>query len=156
VTIVEYTDFNGQFTAMGNATIQKVLEAYPKDVRVLFRHKPELTDDVGLQAAEAALCADDQGRYWDYRQASFRDQRQLDRDSLIRRAGELGLESRRFEACLDSHDHRKAVEADVAEARRYGLAGSPAFSINGTPLSGAHQFRMFRRLIEVELAPRAL
>jgi hypothetical protein len=151
VTIAEYTDFNGKFTALANTTIQRVLAEYPQGVRVLFRHKPQPADEVGMRAAEAALCAADQNRYWDYRQALFADQGNLARQDLLQRAAKLSLDAVAFEKCLDSGVQRAQIEGDIAEARRYGLAGSPVFSVNGTPLSGAHELRMFRRLIDVEL-----
>jgi protein-disulfide isomerase len=153
-TIIEYTSFNSQFGAMGNQTVREVLEHYPNDVRFIFKQKPEPKDEVGAQAAEAALCAHDQKKYWDYRQKLFEASGQLSRESLTGIARNLSLDVALFGRCLEQRKHQAKVETDGQEARRYGMGGTPAFAVNGTPLSGAHSFRMFRRLIEVELAPK--
>jgi len=151
VTIVEYTDFHSEFARMGNETLKRVIEAYPHEVRILFRQKPEDGDPAAALAAEAALCADGQGRYWDYRQALMSKPGKFDEAELTSRASAIGLSGEAFAGCLSSHSQRAQVEADVKEARRFGLGGTPAFLLNETPLSGAHEFRMFRRLIDVEL-----
>lgn len=153
ITIVEFTDFKQRFCREGNEILGRVIAAYPKQVRVLFRHKPEPNDEVAERAAESALCANEQGRYWDYRTALFVHQDALGADQLIERAKEVGLDVGRFKQCVETHAQRQAVEADVAEASGHGLDGTPVTALNGTPLSGVHDFRFYRRLIELELPP---
>lgn len=154
VTIVEYTDFKSEFGMMGNRTVRQVRESYPDDVRFVFKQKPEPGDELSARAAEAALCANDQGKYWEYRQALFENPGRLGLDSFAGFARNLALDLAPFQRCIDERKHKAKVEADADEARRYGMIGTPAFALNGTPLSGAHAFRMFRRLIEVELGPK--
>jgi predicted DsbA family dithiol-disulfide isomerase len=154
ITIVEFTDFNGRFCPASHDVLAQVVAAYPEDVRVLFRHKPEPDDQVGRRAAEAALCAHEQGRYWDFRVALFRQRGELSVAQLVEHASGVGLDAAKFRGCVDARTHRAAVQADVDEAKHHGLDGSPVAALNGTPLSGVHDFRFYRRLIELQLPRR--
>ena len=103
-------------------------------------------------AAEAAQCAHEQGRFWDYHDKLFANQRQLDAASLKRYAAELELNAEAFATCLDSNRFAADVKRDMAEGQQVGVTGTPAFLINGRFLSGAQPFETFAQIIEEELA----
>ena len=151
IVIYEYTDFESPFGAKGDATVQEILQRYPRDVRIVFRQKPEAEHAHAREAAAAALCADEQDRYMDYRRLLFAGQKDLGAERLKQLAREVGLDRAKFEACLKSDRIAATVSGDIAEAKRYQLEGTPVFSMNGTKLSGAHDFRTFRRIIAMEL-----
>lgn len=154
VTIHEYTDFESPFCADAHRTIERVLHEYGDTAKVVFHQTPSKSHPHARKAAEAALCAHDQGRYWEYRQTLFNNQEHLDRPSLQKHARTAGLDAERFAKCLDSGAKSALIDADIDEAKRNGIEGEPGFAVNGTRLSGAHKFDMFRMLIEVELPPR--
>jgi protein-disulfide isomerase len=102
-------------------------------------------------AAEAGQCAHDQGKFWDFHDKMFQNQRALGADALKGYAVQLGLDANRFNSCLDSGTHKERVLADSAAAGAMGLTGTPAFYINGRFLSGAQPFEAFDLIIKEEL-----
>jgi protein-disulfide isomerase len=154
LVLVEYTDFKSPFCKQAHATVKKLREKYPDSLRVVFRQKPEGEDAQSFRAAEAALCAVDQNRYWEYRERLFANQADLSETNLIAQAREAGLSESAFRECLGSGKHRGAIDEDIKEAREHGFEGSPVFSLGGTRLSGAHEFQTFADLIDTELTWR--
>jgi protein-disulfide isomerase len=152
VTIVEFSDYQCPFCRRVEPTVKQVLERYGDRVRFVYRHFP--LDRIHPQArgaAEAAACADDQERFWEFHDRLFADGSQLDAKSLESYAGELGLDVPRFQKCVAEGRFRDLVERDAAEGRRAGVSGTPAFFINGVKLSGAQPLDQFVEVIDQEL-----
>jgi protein-disulfide isomerase len=132
-------------------TVEQILAAYPKDVRVVWRHLPLSFHPNAALAAEAAQEAFAQAGsegFWKYHDTLFENQKALERADLERYAREQGLDMARFNAALDSRKHKPHVEHDSEEARRAGISGTPGFVINGYFVSGAYPFDTFDRLIQ--------
>jgi len=104
-----------------------------------------------LPAAEAAHCAHDQGKFWEYHDKLFANQQALGDADLKKHAVDLGLNAETFNACLDSGKHRADVQKDGVEGNEAGVTGTPAFLINGRFLSGAQPFDAFKAIIDEEL-----
>jgi protein-disulfide isomerase len=151
VTIVEFSDFQCPFCSRVKPTVQQVMEAYPGKVRVVFRHFPLDNHDLAPKAAEASLCAHDQGKFWEYHDVLFQNQNNLGPEALRQHAQTVGLQAEPFEQCLSSGKHAQKVKKDMEDGRRAGVSGTPAFFINGRMISGAQPFEEFRRLIDAEL-----
>ena len=154
ITIVEFSDFQCPYCQRAMGTIQQVLEKYPADVRLVYRHLPlESIHPHARAAAEASFCADAQGKFWAYHDKLFENNRALEPADLARYAAELGLDPKAFEACLADAKTREKVDADLAAARTAGITGTPAFVVNGRLLSGAQPAQNFFEVIDEELAP---
>ena len=151
VVIVEFADFECHFCAKAHETVQAVLKAYGNKVRLVFRHYPLSFHPKAPKAAQAAACADQQGKFWELHDALF-DSQELDLDALKMQAKRAGVDVARFEACLDSGDTESLVKRDMAAGQKAGVTGTPAFFINGLMLSGAQPEEAFRKLIDAELA----
>ena len=104
------------------------------------------------KAAEAARCAGEQGKYWEYHDRLFANSRALEVANLKKFAAEMQLDTARFDACLDSGTQAAQVRKDVAEGQRVGVSGTPAFFINGRFLSGAQALLAFQEIIDEVLA----
>jgi protein-disulfide isomerase len=108
-------------------------------------------------AAEAAECAGEQGQYWPMHAVLFAEPSEWDTTEDIARAAfaeyasGIGLDTARFDACMAEGRYRPAVEANIAEGRRMGVTGTPAFIINGKILAGAQPTEVFRRVLDREL-----
>jgi protein-disulfide isomerase len=152
VTIVEWSDFECPFCSRVGPTLKQIKEAYPKDVRVVFRHQPLSFHANAKPAAEASMAAHEQGKFWEYHDKLFQNQKALDRASLEKYAQELGLDTGKFKAALDSGKFRGKVEADSAAGAAVGANGTPTFFINGREFVGAQPFDNFKRVIDEELA----
>jgi protein-disulfide isomerase len=153
VTLVEFSDFQCPFCKRAQQTLARLLERFPGKLRLVYRDFPvDTAHPEARRAAEAARCAHDQGKFWDYHDVLFAKAPRGAPEDLRRYAEQVGLDMEAFERCVSTGAHRTAVQRDVAEGRRLGIAGTPAFFLNGRPLSGAQPLEAFARVIEEELS----
>ena len=154
VTVVVFSDFQCPFCSRAEATVRELEAAYPGKVRFVFKNQPLPFHENARLAAKAALAAGEQGKFWEYHDVLFNHQRELDRASLEGYAEDLGLDLRRFRAALDDSRLDVAVEADVTEAHRLEVKGTPAFFINGRSVQGAQPLAVLRTKVDQALAER--
>jgi protein-disulfide isomerase len=151
VTIVEFSDFQCPFCSRAIGTVDQVMEQYAGKVRLVFRQFPLDFHDKAPKAAQAALCANEQGKFWEMHDAMFKNQGKLDPEDLKATALGLGVDATKFNECLDSNRMKKAVDDDTEAGKKVGVNGTPAFFINGTMLSGAQPLEAFKEVIDAEL-----
>jgi protein-disulfide isomerase len=152
ITIVEFSDYQCPFCGRAEESVKKVLENYKGKVRVVFRDFPLPFHDKAPKASEAAHCAGDQGKYWEMHDKLFANQQALDVAQLKDHAKGIGLDTGKFDKCLDSGEKAKVVESSKKAGEEAGVSGTPAFFINGRPLSGAQPYEKFKEVIDSELA----
>jgi protein-disulfide isomerase len=126
----------------------RILTEYPGKVRLVFKDLPLPFHDGAIPAAEAARCAGEHGRFWEYHDLLFLAQPAFSKADLLGYAARLGLPADSFASCLESGRYREAVKADAAEARAAGVRGTPTFFVNGRRLVGAQPFEAFRTVIQ--------
>jgi protein-disulfide isomerase len=152
VTIVEFSDFQCPFCKRVLPTLEQVLTTYAGKIRLVFRDFPIVTIHPHAQrSAEAAHCAREQGKYWEYHDALFAAQEKFAVTKLSEYAQSIGLDIAAFEQCLASNKYTAEIQKDIADGSQIGVTGTPAFFINGRLLSGAQPFEAFQRIIEEEL-----
>jgi protein-disulfide isomerase len=151
VQIIEFSDFQCPFCFRANPTVAEVLKTYGDRIRFVYRHYPLPNHPNARPAAEAAACAEEQGKFWEFHDRLFADQSRLSDADLKQHAAELGLDAAKFNECFDTHKFQSLVDEDMDAALAAGVSGTPAFFINGRPLSGAQPFENFKRVIDEEL-----
>ena len=151
VTVVEFADYECPYCARAQATLNTIQETYKDQVRLVFKDFPLSFHPQAQKAAEAARCAGEQNKYWDYHDVLFSNTKALQVDKLKQYAADLQLDTARFDACLDSGQQAAAVRRDFAQGSQLGVSGTPAFFINGRFISGAQQFSAFQELIDEAL-----
>lgn len=154
VVIQEFSDFQCPFCSRVTPTVAQILEAYPKDVKVVWRHMPlSFHQDAPLaaEAAQEAFAQAGSSAFWKYHDKLFANQQALGRADLEKYAAELGLDLGRFKAALDSRTHKAVVDGDIEAAKRAGVVSTPAFTINGYPVIGAYPFQQFDKVIKLAL-----
>lgn len=152
VTIVEFSDFECPFCSRVVPTLDQVTESYGDQVRLVFKQFPLRQIHPNAQkAAEASLCAHDQGKFWEMHDAMFADQRNLGVPALKSKAQELGLDTAAFDQCLDSGKYADAVQEDLEQGSEAGVGGTPALFVNGRFLSGAVPYEQIAQVIDDEL-----
>jgi protein-disulfide isomerase len=153
VTIVEFSDFECPYCSRLAKTIKKVAEDYSDSVRLVFRQFPlQRIHPNAQKAAEAALCAADQGKFWEMHDLMFEDQKKLQVDDLKEKAESIGLQKEEFAQCLETAKHAEAIKTDLYDGVRVGVSGTPSMFINGRPLSGLVPYEGFATIIEEELS----
>jgi protein-disulfide isomerase len=153
VTIVEFSDFQCPFCKREAPVVREVLAKYPQDVRLVYRQLPLSNIHPRAQAAaEASLCAHEQGRFWEYHDGLFDSPGNFSDADFARLASSAGLDAKKHASCLADGRTRAQVAADAAAAESVGITGTPAFVINGILLSGAQPASKFSEIIDRELA----
>jgi protein-disulfide isomerase len=151
VTIVEFSDFQCPFCSRLTPTLKAVEEKYGSKVRLVFRQYPLPFHQNAEKAAEASLCALDQGKFWELHDAMFGNQAELGVDQLKAKAASLGLNADKFNKCLDSGEKAPAIQADVKAGSAAGVSGTPAMFINGRFINGAVPIDNITTVIDDEL-----
>ncbi len=153
VTIVEFSDFQCPFCVRAQPTLREVLARYGDRVKLAYRDFPlHQIHPQAQMGAEAARCAGDQGKFWEYHDLLFQGPGQpLDQPALADHAQKLQLDAPKFESCLAAGRHRAAVERDLQDGVTAGVSGTPAFFVNGVLLSGAQPLSAFQKVIDAEL-----
>jgi protein-disulfide isomerase len=152
ITIVEFSDFQCPFCARVDPTVKQLQDVYKDEVQIVWKHYP-LTriHQNAMEAAVAAEAAHSQGKFWQFHDKLLASQSRLSPDQIRQYANELGLDTAKFEADLTSPEIRKRISDDMSEAQRLGVAGTPAFFVNGHFLSGAQPLAGFAKVINSEL-----
>jgi protein-disulfide isomerase len=156
VTIVEFSDFQCPFCGRLAPVLKQVMKAYPTQVRVIFRNLPlRAIHPDAEKAAEAGVCAKLQGKFWEMHDVMYSEQNSLSVDALKEKARRLNLDSKQFDACLDSGQGLAAVKADEEDGSKLGLAATPSSFINGRFVNGAEPFYQWKALIDDEMRRKA-
>jgi protein-disulfide isomerase len=152
VTIVEFGDFQCPYCKQAAASMRTILARHPQDVRLVFRNLPlsKIHPNATI-AAQAAVCADQQGKFWEMHDAMYEDQNSLAVDGLKQTAARLGLDAARFASCLTDGSSAQVLGADGQAARDLGLTGTPYFFINGRPIDGNVPVEQFDNIVADEL-----
>lgn len=153
VTITVFSDYQCPYCVRAEPVLTEVLERYPKDVRVVHRHFPlDSIHPFARPASEAAMCADEQGKFWEYHDGIFARSGKLADGSFAEIAEAVGVESEAFAACLEERRYKDFVEQDFTTGREAGVTGTPSFFLNGIQLTGARDADELSRQVELELA----
>jgi protein-disulfide isomerase len=152
ITVVEFSDYQCPFCARVVPTIVKLRQTYGDKIRIVFKDFPLPNHSHAPKAAEAALCAGEQGKYWDMHDRLFANQQGLAVPALKQTAAGLGLDSVKFDQCLDSGKHAASIAADMKQGESLGVQSTPTVYVNGRPVIGAQPYEFFQSVIDEELA----
>lgn len=161
VTIVEFSDFQCPFCrSFWKDTLPLIKSKYidTGKVRFVYRDFPLSFHPGAHVAAEAAECAEEQGKYWEMHDQIFHEQDKLGQGTIqfskadvVKWAGQVGLKMGEFNQCLDAGKYQAEVDKDFADGSAAGVSGTPAFFINDRLVVGAQPFSAFQTVIEEEL-----
>jgi len=156
LTIVEFTDYQCPFCRRHNANTLPQIKADYLDtgkVRYVLVDNPIPSHRYAAEAAEAAHCAEDQGRFWEMHDSLFNNQHLIQPDAFAGFAKTLGLNEADFAACMADDRHKSQVDAGARLAAAAGARGTPSFvlgktapdgSVSGELIVGAKAFALFK------------
>lgn len=153
VTVWEFADFQCPYSQSIQPVLREILIKYKRGVRLGFRDFP--LSEIHPQAraaAEAARCAGEQGKFWQYHDLLFSQHARLDPDALVEHARAVGLDITSFSACLGSGKFDGQIDNDMSWGRAFGVTGTPTTIINGVAVLGPQPKSVYERIIESEVA----
>jgi protein-disulfide isomerase len=154
VTIIEFSEYQCPYCGKYvRETLSQLDKEYIQTgkVKYYFRDFPLSFHQYAQKAAEAARCANDQGKLWEYHDKVFEEQDLLSLEKLKEWAEGLGLNAGEFNKCLDEGKYKEAVKKDFSDGQAAGVQGTPSFFINGKPLRGAQPYESFKTAIDEAL-----
>ena len=154
ITLIEFSDYECPYCRKWHEEVlQPLMDAFPNQIRFIYRDFPLTSAHPNaLPAAEAADCAGEQGKYYEYQDLLFSGKQALGDETYQQYAEELDLDSDSFKECTSSERYKDEVMADLNWASNLGVRSTPTFFINGLPLVGAQPFEVFQEVITKELA----
>ena len=158
VTVVEFADFQCPFCGrFFKTTAKEIIETYVKTGKVKFSYRDfAFLGEESEWAAQAARCAGDQGKFWQYHDYLYEHQNGENDGAFAKAklkgfAAMLGLNAGQFNECLDSGKHEADVKSDTEAGRLFGVSGTPSTFVNGKMITGAVPFSQFKTEIEAAL-----
>ncbi len=151
ITMIVFSDYECPYCKRAEETLAQVDKAYPGKIKTVFRDYPLPFHANARPAAEAAACANAQGKFWEYHDKLFTAS-DLSAPKLKAIATELKLDEKKFDECVAKQEFKANVDKDMEDGQAVGVNGTPAFFINGRMLSGAQPFEKFKEIIDEELA----
>lgn len=162
VKIVEFADFRCPFCEKFFTDAEpQILKDYVDTGKASFEFRNyAFLGPASTVAANAAECANEQGKFWEFYEWLYKNQPSESdvtlyvTDKLSQAAGTLGMDSSQFSSCLDSKKYDKNVSDDLALGQAVGVSGTPTFYINGTQMVGAQPYASIKAVIDQELAKK--
>jgi protein-disulfide isomerase len=154
ITLVVFSDFQCPYCGRIEPTLAKLEADYPGKIRVAWKNFPLSFHQNAKPAANAALAAGEQGKFWEMHDKLFANQQALDRASLEKYAQELGLNLGKFKAALDGNKYESQIAADMKEGSAVDVSGTPATFVNGRKIGGAYPYEVFKKVVDQELAKK--
>jgi protein-disulfide isomerase len=148
VTIVEFSDFQCPYCQQSVQVLKELRHLYGDKIRLVYRDYPGPNHPYARQAAEAAQCAGEQGKFWEYHDLLFDRQSSGTGWDFVALAREAGLQQSAFEICLSSGRFREEITKDLQDGLKLGITSTPTFFVNGRPLVGAQPLASFQALID--------
>jgi protein-disulfide isomerase len=148
ITIYAFNDFECPHCQRGAKTLKPLLKQYSGKVRLVFKNKPLPFHQHASSAAKAALAAHMQGRFWEYHDLLFENSGKLGEEVFLQLAKELDLDIDQFNTNRNSKTVEDQLNADIAEANKLGLRGTPAFVINGVVVTGTRSQSYFNNIMK--------
>ena len=154
VVIAEFSDFQCPFCAKGADILKELKKKYGSKIKVVFKNFPLPFHNHAEAAANAGLCANEQGGdyFWKMHDEMFANQDSLDTEGLKKMAKKLGLKSESFEKCLAENKYLAQVKTDMEDGRKIKVKSTPTFFINGQLINGAQPLETFTEIIDEELS----
>jgi protein-disulfide isomerase len=151
LTVVLFSDFQCPFCGRVEPSLKQLEEAFPGQVRIVWKHQPLPMHPQAVPAAIAAEAAREQGKFWPMHDAIFTDQKALDDATLARHARAVGLDMRRYEQAVAAKRGQDRISEDQKLAQAVGANGTPTMFFNCRQVVGARPFEQLRAAAEEEL-----
>ncbi|HMC93221.1 MAG TPA: thioredoxin domain-containing protein, partial [Polyangia bacterium] len=152
--VVIFSDFQCPFCKRVEPQLSQLEKEYSGKVHMVWKNYPLPFHNNAEPAAEAAMAAGEQGKFWEMHDKLFENNTALDRANLEKYAQDLGLNMAKFKADLDAQKYKDQIQSDTKEGQAVGVNGTPAVFINGRKINGAYPWETFKKIADDELAKK--
>jgi protein-disulfide isomerase len=150
VVIVEFSDFQCPFCSQAAALIKQITDAYPKEVRFIYKNYPLPFHKEAMPAAKAAIAAGKQGKFFEMHDQLFANQRSLNADFYAKAAQEIGLDVEKFKKDMEDASTQALISEEMKQAQQASVRGTPTIFINGKKPAG-RSFELYKSIIDAAL-----
>jgi protein-disulfide isomerase len=150
VVIVEFSDFQCPFCAQAATLMDQVTNAYPNDVRFIYKNYPLPFHKEAMPAAKAAIAAGKQGKFFEMHDKLFQNQRALSADFYTKAAQEIGLDIEKFKKDMEDDSTQALINEEMKQAQQADVRGTPTIFINGKKPQG-RSFELYKGIIDEAL-----
>ena len=155
VSIVEFSDYQCPFCARADPLMKEVLKLYPDQVNLVYKHFPLVSiHQMALGAAQAAVAAQKQGKFWEMHEILFANQRALQPEKLKEYAKQIGLDVAKFEADMNSDETKSSIQEDMRLSQTVGVRGTPTMFVNGKLIQN-RSAEGFKQTVDAALKEKA-
>lgn len=151
ITLVEFSDFQCPFCAKAVLSLNSLLAKHPADIRLVFKQFPLDIHSQAALAAEAALAANAQGKFWPMHDKLYANYRTLSPGKIFECAKEVDLDLVRFTMDLKSGKYKTVLEKELVEGERAGVLGTPTIFVNGKHYNGSMEIAALEEIVQTEL-----
>jgi protein-disulfide isomerase len=152
ITLAWFSDLQSGLSARATLLVRKLIESHPGQIRLVFKNLPLEMHSGAMLLHEAAMAANAQGKFWQMHDLIVANPQKTARQDLLIWARIIGLDSERFQREIDSGMYRPLIQADLREAQRRAVLGSPVFFLNSARVDGLQNEKLFDEIIEGQLA----
>ncbi|MFA6427722.1 MAG: thioredoxin domain-containing protein [Candidatus Magasanikbacteria bacterium] len=136
ITIISFSDFECPYSQEQQEVISYLMTTYQPVIRIVFKHMPlESIHEHAQSAALTSMCANEQGKFWEYADILFKT-KQLDDTSLFNSAGQIGVDIQKFNTCFTNKTFKKVIDQDLLDSQTLKLRGTPTNIVNGEVIEG--------------------
>jgi protein-disulfide isomerase len=150
VTLVEFSDFQCPFCAQAATLLKQVTDAYPNDVRFVYKNYPLPFHNNAMPAAKAAVAAGNQGKFFEMHDKLFENSRALSEEVYVKLAQELGLDVEKFKKDMADPATQAFIDQEMKDAQAADVRGTPTILINGKKPQG-RSFELYKSIIDEAL-----
>ena len=154
ITLAWFSDLQSGLSSQATLLVRKLIDAHPGQIRLVFKNRPLEIHPGAMLLHEAAMAANAQGKFWQMHDLIIANPQKASRQDMLAYAKRIGLDADRFQQDLDSEKYRSQIEADLQEAQRRAVLGSPVFFLNSARVDGLQNEKLYKDIIEDQLAAK--
>ena len=154
VILTWFSDLQSGLSVQATLLVRKLIDSHPGQIRLVFKNRPLETHPGAMLLHEAAMAANAQGKFWQMHDLIIASPSKASRQDVMAYAQHLGLDQTRFQQDLDSGKYRPLIQADLQEAQRRAVLGSPVFFLNSDRIDGLQNEKLYADIIEGQLAAK--
>ncbi len=154
ITLAWFSDLQSGLSPKATLLVRKLIDSHPGQIRLVFKNRPLEIHPGAMLLHEAAMAANAQGKFWQMHDLIIANPQKASRQDMLAYAKRIGLDAELFQRDLDSEKYRSLIEADLQEAQRRAVLGSPVFFLNSARIDGLQNEKLYRDIIDDQLAAK--